>query len=88
MNGHANVSPGEHVKAFVDTRKKCLSILKKIDTLLDELERIDPYGDIVQNFEDTYRERQTKRLIKMIEDEMSGMKTRYPNLNIWKNVNW
>jgi len=53
---------------------KCLEILKKIDKQLDQLEKYDPYGDMVQNFEDMYRKRETKRLIDMIQDDLSGEK--------------
>ena len=44
--------------------------LLKIDTILDEIDYLDPYGDIVQNFEDECRERQTKRLISMITEDL------------------
>ena len=52
--------------------KKCIEILEKIDRLLDQLEKHDPYGDTVQNFEDIMRERHTKRLIYAMKKELAG----------------
>lgn len=48
----------------------CLGYLKDIDKILDEIDRNDPYGDMVQNFEDIDRERYTARLIKTIKDDL------------------
>jgi hypothetical protein len=50
--------------------RMCRLKLWEIDKLLDEIERVDPYGDIVQNFEDECRERHTKRLIEMITKDL------------------
>jgi len=46
------------------------SHLQEIDRTLDKLDKVDIYGDIVQNFENEYRERGTKRLIKMIDADL------------------
>ena len=61
---------GEMVKDWRDQARKCLEILQKIDKLVDQLNKYDPYGDLAENFEDIYRERETKRLIKMIKDDL------------------
>jgi len=58
------------IKDFEKRAKKSLEIIQKIDSLLDQLEKVDPYGDLVQNFEDIYRERETKRLIKLIKSDL------------------
>ena len=58
------------VTNFETRAKKSIEILQKIDRLLNQLEKVDPYGDIVQNFEDIYRERETKRVIKLIKDDL------------------
>ena len=58
------------VTNFESRAKKSLEILQKIDNLLNQLEKVDPYGDLVQNFEDMYRERETKRLIKLIKGDL------------------
>ena len=50
--------------------KKSMEILRKIDGLLNQLEKYDPYGDMVQNFEDLYRERHTLRLLAMLERDL------------------
>ena len=53
--------------------KHTLNILTGIDRLLDKLEESDPYGDIVQNFEDIDRTRHTRRLAKMIIADLAGL---------------
>lgn len=58
------------VKNWKERAIKCLEILQKIDKLVDQLEKFDPYGDLAQNFEDIYRERETKRLIQMIKNDL------------------
>ena len=58
------------VTKFEQRAKKSLEILQKIDRLLDQLDKVDPYGDLVQNFEDIYRERDTKRLINLIKSDL------------------
>lgn len=58
------------ISEFNQRAKKCLEILQKIDKLVDQLERHDPYGDLAENFEDICRERETKRLIKLIKDDL------------------
>lgn len=63
------------VKDWRERARKCLEILQKIDKLVDQLEKYDPYGDLAQNFEDIYRERETKRLIKMIKDDLRSPPT-------------
>lgn len=55
-------------KSLIETKK----ILEKIDELLDRLEEVDPYGDILQNFEDDCRRRQTQRLLAMVNAELNG----------------
>lgn len=48
------------------------SMLRSIDNSLDIIERIDPYGDLTQNFEDIDRVRHTTRLIKLIDDDIKS----------------
>ncbi len=55
-------------KSLLKTKK----ILEKIDKLLDELEEVDPYGDMVENFEDGMKRRHTQRLLAMINAELNG----------------
>lgn len=55
-------------KSLIETKK----ILEEIDNLLDRLEEVDPYGDILQNFEDERRRRQTQRLLAMVNAELEG----------------
>ena len=55
-------------KRLIETKK----ILEEIDVMLDRLKEVDPYGDIVQNFEDEYRRRQTQRLLAMVNAELKG----------------
>ena len=57
-------------KNWKERARKCLEILQKIDKLVDQLNKYDPYGDLAENFEDMYRERETKRLIKMIRNDL------------------
>lgn len=49
---------------------RVLKLLSSIDKLLDKIDEVDPYGDVVQNFEDGERIRHTKRLMEMIADDM------------------
>ena len=58
------------VTKFEHQAKKSIEILQKIDRLLNQLEKVDPYGDMVENFEDMYRGRETKRLIKLIKGDL------------------
>ena len=45
--------------------------LKRINRELDIIEKLDPYGDIVENFcEDNKSDRHTDRIIKMIEKDL------------------
>ena len=55
-------------KSLIETKK----ILEEIDGLLDKLEEVDPYGDIVENFEDAYKRRTTARLLVMVNAELNG----------------
>lgn len=55
-------------KSLLETKK----ILEEIDNLLDRLDEVDPYGDIVQNFEDDRRRRHTQRLLAMVNAELKG----------------
>lgn len=55
---------------FEQKAKRSIEILKRIDKQLDQLDKYDPYGDMVRNFEDMIRKRHTKRLIKMIQDDL------------------
>ena len=60
---------------FDQKAKKCIEILKRIDKQLDQLDKYDPYGDMLQNFEDRLSwgiepKRHTRRLIKMIQDDL------------------
>jgi len=50
--------------------RKMKIYLQEIDRILDRLDKVDIYGDIVQNFEDECRKRHTKRIIKMINDDL------------------
>lgn len=61
------------VTKFEQQAKKSIEILQKIDKLLNQLEKVDPYGDLVENFEDMYRERETKHLIKLIKSDLKRM---------------
>ena len=49
---------------------RVLKLLSSIDKLLDKIDEVDPYGDVVQNFEDGERIRHTKRLMEMIVDDV------------------
>jgi hypothetical protein len=51
---------------------KTLRILQEIDNLLYQLERNDPYGDIIENFaEFPYKYPPvTKRLIRMVKKDL------------------
>lgn len=61
---------------FEQKAKKCVEILKRIDKQLDQLDKYDPYGDMIENFEDTMswgesnEKRHTKRLIKLIQKDL------------------
>ena len=54
--------------------EKSLLILQKIDKLLTELKRVDPYGDLTENFAEYPNKCPlvTKRLIKMIKEDLQG----------------
>lgn len=50
---------------------KTRMLLEKIDRLLDEIDYVDPYGDIVENFcEEDKTTRHTTRIIRMIDDDL------------------
>ncbi len=52
--------------------KRCLELLKKIDYLLVELDKVDPYGDLLENFAE-YPDKAppvTKRLIKLVKSDL------------------
>jgi hypothetical protein len=58
-------------KTFKARATKSKEILKKIDKLLTELQKVDPYGDIIENFcEWDKRTRHTRRLIKEINQDL------------------
>lgn len=61
------------VTKFEQQAKKSIEILQKIDRLLNQLEKVDPYGDMVENFENWDGQRHTKRLIKMIRTDLRRM---------------
>lgn len=45
--------------------------LKRINRELDVIEKLDPYGDILENFcEEDKRSRHTDRIIKMIDKDL------------------
>jgi len=46
------------------------SHLQEIDRTLDKLDKVDIYGDLVQNFEDDCRIRETARLINLIDTDL------------------
>lgn len=52
--------------------------LKAIDKAVDALEKYDRndgyYGDMAQNFEDATRDRLTKRLYKLINDDIKALR--------------
>lgn len=58
--------------------KKCIEILKRIDKQLDQLSKYDPYGDMVENFENQLswdnEKRHTKRLIKLLQKDLRQIK--------------
>ena len=58
-------------RSFYIQAKVARSVLIDIDKLLDELERVDPYGDMVENFCDFDKVRHTKRLIELIDEDLS-----------------
>ena len=47
-------------------KKRVIKLIQRIDEMLDSIEIIDPWGDVVNNFEDVVRERITKRLLKLL----------------------
>ena len=51
---------------------KTLIILREIDKLLGQLERNDPYGDIIENFAEFHDKHPpvTKRLIRMVKKDL------------------
>ena len=57
-------------QVFEQKARKCIEILKRIDKQLNQLDKYDPYGDMVQNFEDIVRKRHTLRLIKMLQEDL------------------
>lgn len=50
--------------------KKSMEILEKIDRLLNQLEKVDPYGDMLENFKDMMGDRHTQRLLSMLEIDL------------------
>lgn len=61
---------------FEQKVKRCIEILKRIDKQLDQLDKYDPYGDMVENFEDRLswenERRHTRRLIKLLQKDLSN----------------
>lgn len=52
---------------------KARMLLEKMDRLLDEIDYVDPYGDIVENFcEEDKTTRHTTRIIGRIDDDLAG----------------
>lgn len=61
-------APRERRLGLIQTR----ALLGQMDRILDEIEVIDSYGDIVENFcEDDKRTRHTTRIIGMIDDDLA-----------------
>ena len=60
MGGQNMVTSREYRK------KRVIKLIQRIDEALDSIEIIDPWGDVVNNFEDVDRERITKRLLKLL----------------------
>jgi len=53
--------------------EKVKNILESMDKLLVKLEKADPYGDMIENFQDTFdRELHTKRLLKLVNRDLKG----------------
>ena len=50
--------------------KQAREALRRIDQELNELEMVDPYGDIIENFQDHEGERHTTRIIRMISEDL------------------
>jgi hypothetical protein len=50
-------------------------ILKEIDKLLNKLEAVDPYGDIIENFAEFPQKYPpvTKRLIRMVRKDLVNL---------------
>ena len=47
------------------------SYLLGIDALLDKVEQVDPYGDVIENFQELDKEtRHTRRIIAMIDEDL------------------
>jgi hypothetical protein len=59
---------------FAVRAEKCKGILVQVDKLLDQIEKYDPYGDMIENFADpdadSKRDRVTTRLIGQINGDL------------------
>jgi len=56
---------------FAARAEKCRDLLVQIDKLLNQLEKIDPYGDMIENFADEDKHtRITSRLIGQINGDL------------------
>lgn len=51
---------------------ECYHLINQIDRLLDKLDKVDPYGDLVENFADFPDKYPpvTKRLLKMLNKDI------------------
>lgn len=47
-------------------------LLFSIHKILDKLEELDPYGDVIENFQDTDGTKVTTRLMEMIKNDMES----------------
>lgn len=67
----------EHTRGMQARALKTRQLLEDIDTKITELEQVDPYGDISENFKDEDKEtRHTRRIIKMLDDDIKRGKFR------------
>lgn len=63
----------ENIPRFKERALECKDLLTVIDYLLDKLEKIDPYGDMVENFCEDKATRHTKRLIELIDRDLKEL---------------
>ncbi len=61
----------KNIKNFKERAIKCRDLLREINSKLTEIEKIDPYGDILENFcELDKTTRHTTRIIKQINSDL------------------
>lgn len=58
-------------KPYINRLLILRDLLAHIDKILDNVIKVDPYGDVIENFQDAYTdERHTRRIIKMINRDL------------------